>query len=901
MLVPSALGARKWEFILADAISEPVIATQPVAARARVRPGMRRFTGWILLFLALIWVANHGISLLIRHTHLQRKITARLQSAFGRPVEVGSYDFSLWGWPTLRAQSVTVAEDPRFGYEYFLRTDTLTMRLRWRGLIRGRLEFGTLALARPSLNLVRESGGDWNLAEWLPRPVSPQTPSGAAPVGPPAPPSSPLRFTRIQVAAGRINFKRGAEKLPFAFTAVTGYVEPDGAGRWRLDLEAVPLRAAVNLQQAGTLHLSGLVGGTSSRLRPAALDLSWADASISDVLRLARGYDYGVRGFLGVTLNAHAEGDSWIINARTGLRQLHRWDLPSRADNPAVNLSGNLKWNPATSALVFDDISIEGPHSNARARGAISWSPIRVRSEDSNSPLHIELRSSEVDLSDLLAWFRAFHSGVADDVAVHGSAKLAAAVRGWPWQLGDATLELSDAELSSPRLRVPVSLRATRIHYDQRGVFFTPIALRFGAENGPFAGFVIADGGTSEQAIKGASNLRLVGRITQIRDVVATAGALGWNVSRGWDVGGSAAFEFLWLGSPYPWRAEPRGTIEWGGEAPGGSLAAPFLNLPVEHVRASYAVRPGVQGIEIRSADAFGGHWKGNVAHAVPNRDWQFNLTAEHLAAADLDRWLNPRWRNNQSFFARVLPFFNSSAPSTIAPENLRARGNISVEQFTLAPFVLHRLEGDLSFDGRRLQVMGARAEFYGGDLTGTFEAQLNPLPAYHVVLNYAHVDLAAFSAASAPLANLFSGSAAGQISLTAAGSARSDLLASLACQGAAHVAGAELHNLTSKDSPLAAFLPGPRGTFRDASASFTCSNSKIEFQEVSLLAPNAELNGSGSLTFSRALDFRLGVFSAPGAANIPKPPRAPVEAFHLTGPLAKPIITRATAPAARP
>lgn len=887
---------------MVDAISDSVISTQPVAARARVRPGMQQFAGWILLLLALVWIANQGISLLIRHTRLQRKITGRLQSAFGRPVEVASYDFSLWGWPTLRAQTVTVAEDPRFGYEYFLRADTLTMRLRWRGLIRGRLEFGTLALQRPSLNLVRESGGDWNLAEWLPRPVSPQSPAGVAPVGPPAPPSSPLRFTRIQVDAGRINFKRGAEKLPFAFTGVTGYVEPDGTGRWRLDLEAVPMRAAVNLQQAGTLHLSGLVGGTSSRLRPAALDLSWADASISDVLRLARGYDYGVRGSLGVTLNAHPEGDSWIINARTGLRQLHRWDLPSRADNPAVNLSGNVNWNPAISALVFDDVSIEGPHSNARARGVVSWSPARVYSKDCISPLRFEIRSSELDFSDLLAWFRAFHSGVADDLTLHGSAKLAAEVRGWPCQIDDATLELSDAELSSPHLRVPVSLRATRLHYDdQRRIFFTPIALRFGVETGPFTGSVTVDSGTSEQAMKGASNLRFVGRIPQVRDVVATAGALGWNVSRGWDLGGSAAFEFLWLGSLYPWRAEPRGMIEWGGEAPGGSLAAPFLNLPVEHIRAFYTVRPGGQGIEIRSAEAFGAHWKGNVAHVVPDRDWQFNLTADHLAAADLDRWLNPRWRNNQSFLARMLPFFNSSAPSTIAPENLRARGNISVEQFTLAPFVLHRLQGDLNLEGRRIIFINAKSQFYGGDVTGTFEAQLNPLPAYHVVLNYAHVDLAAFSAASAPLANLFSGSAAGQISLTTAGSARSDLLASLACQGAAHVASAEVRSLLLPEPVRAVGRRFEATPFREATAAFTCADSKIQFQELSLLGTNTELNGAGTVTFSRALDFRLGVFSAPGAANIPKPPGAPVEAFHLTGPLAKPDITRATAPAARP
>src|SRR4029077_21141390 len=125
----------------------------------------------------------------------------------GRPVEVRRYDFSLWGWPTLEAQSVTVSEDPRFGHEYFLRAESLTMRLRWQGLLRGRLEFGAFSFSRPSLNLVRDSNGNGNLAEWLPRPSAPT--GAAAPVGPPLPPYSPLRFTRIEVNSGRINFKRG--------------------------------------------------------------------------------------------------------------------------------------------------------------------------------------------------------------------------------------------------------------------------------------------------------------------------------------------------------------------------------------------------------------------------------------------------------------------------------------------------------------------------------------------------------------------------------------------------------------------------------------------------------------------------------------------------------------------
>ena len=221
---------------------------------AIARPRWRRWANIIALFLAALWIANITISLAIRHTSLQRRITARLDAAFGRPVEVGSYRFSLWGRPTLEARSVTVSEDPRFGHEYFLRADSLTISLRWRSLLRGRLEFGGIWLGHPSLNLVRNPDGDWNVAEWLPQ-FSAASGSRVAAAPKFLTASNALRFSRIHVDSGRINFKRAQEKLPFALVGVTGYVEPEGNGEWRLDIEAAPARAAVILQQAGMLHL----------------------------------------------------------------------------------------------------------------------------------------------------------------------------------------------------------------------------------------------------------------------------------------------------------------------------------------------------------------------------------------------------------------------------------------------------------------------------------------------------------------------------------------------------------------------------------------------------------------------------------------------------------------------
>ena len=69
-----------------------------------------------------------------------------LVASFGRPVDVARFDFSLLDGARLEAHSVTVAEDPHFGNEYFLRAETLTAGLRWLPLLSGRFEFGSAVL-----------------------------------------------------------------------------------------------------------------------------------------------------------------------------------------------------------------------------------------------------------------------------------------------------------------------------------------------------------------------------------------------------------------------------------------------------------------------------------------------------------------------------------------------------------------------------------------------------------------------------------------------------------------------------------------------------------------------------------------------------------------------------------
>src|SRR5262249_53005160 len=102
-----------------------------VAATLAARLGIWRALKWAVLLVALLALVGEAASWLVQRDRIRRRLNARLEAAFGRPVEVDRYGFSFWGGPTLEADGVQVGEDPRFGHEYFLRADSLAVRLHW--------------------------------------------------------------------------------------------------------------------------------------------------------------------------------------------------------------------------------------------------------------------------------------------------------------------------------------------------------------------------------------------------------------------------------------------------------------------------------------------------------------------------------------------------------------------------------------------------------------------------------------------------------------------------------------------------------------------------------------------------------------------------------------------------
>lgn len=853
------------------------------------RPRLRWGKVILLIFIAL-WAAGEGISLLIQHSRLRGKLTARLEASFGRPVQVGEYAFSFWDGPAIEARGVSVAENPRFGHEYFLRSESLSVRLGWQSLLRGHLELGTLSLDCPSLNLVRNASGEWNLAAWLPRPSGGFT---DGPRGPPSAPSQTLRFRRIEVSGGRINFKRGDDKLPFAFVDVNGSIGAVAPGSWRLHLEATPWRAAAITQEAGTIRLSGRVGGTSSRLRPAGLDISWTDASVSDLFRLLRGDDSGIRGAMSLAISARTDPRQplgrWIFQGRAELRQLHRWDLPLRADDPAVNIVvRDAQLDLGQASLAAPEVLLEAPHSSAHGGGVYTWaaSPGAGRAGRAN-PGNAWTASSFLDLRDVLAWIRAFHPGLHSSLSLQGQVETRMDFSGWPPRLAAASATGPGAEVVVPGLRKPAHLGPMDFRYDRGSASLRPVALWWGSAPQPPQNSLQIE--ALERRGRGPFPAwHVFGKVNDAGDFIATAKALGANLSADWQLQGPFACDLRWQGVALPWQAPPVGTIDIGapgtGEGPGASLRLGFLNLPIEKLRAHAELKSDARRVTLLAAQALGGRWSGKFNRRPADPEWHFELSADRLSASSLDRWLDPRWR--ESFLGRMLPFLGSKPAEDALPDRLRASGSLSLGQFTLAPLVASRVKAHASIEGRRVALTEATGQFYGGSVRGSFRAALDHPPSYHANLSFSSVRLADLAESSRALAGLFSGTASGELSLDAQGTAREDLLASLSCSGNARVSGGawraeNFSKMLDGEAP-----PGKTAAPLDGSAALSCARRKIDFQTLTLEANGIRAQGMGAVDFNRTLDLRFevrGPADAPGGAHD--------ASYRLRGSLAAPRI----------
>ena len=857
----------------------------------------RKYGAIALLILAVVIAVQMGASLLVKTRRMRGFLTARLESAFGRPVQVADFSIQLLPMPKLEMDGVTIGEDPAFGEEYLLRAERMTAGLRWTGLLGGRFQFGTISFARPSLILVRNPEGRWNLEGWLP-PARPKIIGASTPVGPQKPAESTHRLQTIEFEDGRINFKMGDEKRPFAFVNVSGRVEQLSPGRWRLRLEAEPWRSGVALQSAGTLYVVGDVAGTSARLQPAQIQVHWEKASLADLFRLVTGDDSGVRGELALDGNASvgmapaaetSGASEWRFQLQARAIQVHRWDLTERSDNPRVNLNVQGVWSPAKDEARADELRLEFPRSN------LSGSAVLRTSSPEN--WRAQFKSMAIQAEDLLAWCRAFRPGIAEQVAVSDSLSGNLSLSGWPLHWEEGSIESHAGSLSVPGLK---ESRIDSFHAAVKNGKFSMAGLR--VKLGADATAQAAKGRAitlpedslefdlNHDSLARQGSLKLNMRLADAARFFKLTSALGRRLDQGWEYNGAANGFVAWTWGNNVQEAHRSGSVELTKSR----LAIVGLNQPLKIDDSRLEWRDGRRSATIGKAEAFGAAWSGTISEAeeVSNRtenDWRFQLHADRLDAAELDRWFGPRARPNwvQRLMTSLL---GETAASSKASELLRrvsAQGDLTADSLSIEKIKLAKAHAHVQFHNLQLQVTSADAQWAGGNVQGQVTASFSPVPHYELT---AEVDRASLAQLPWPSrwAERWGGTASGTIQLSTGGVGRDELLRQLSGEGNVKLSKIELRGWDVRASTESGVARAGTSQWKSGEGKFEIGEQQVRFEGIQLEGPQARTQLSGMLGF----DMSGQVTFLPGVVGGSKRGSKIVQAsrgLSLSGPLEAP------------
>ena len=868
--------------------------------------GIQKLWKWAFVVAALIIGVQLGVSFALRTHRTHNYLIAHLERAFGRPVRVNQFSAEILPMPRLDMEGITVGEDPAFGHEYFLRAERMQAGLRWIGLLTGHFSFGTMSLTRPSLILVRNANGRWNLEDWLP-PSSAGKTAGSENSnlsGPQQPASSSNFLQKIEFDDGRINFKFEDEKRPFAFTNVSGVVEQTGPGRWQLNLEAKPWRSGVSLQSAGILYVRGDVAGTSARLRPAKVQVHWDKASLADLFRLATGNDFGVRGEFGLDGLASAgvakdgernpEPGTWNYELQARATQVHRWDLSERADNPAVNVQVKGVWDLLADEVRTGILSIDLPRSNFHGTAQFGTKP--------NSPWSLQLNSLAFEGGDILSWYRAFEPGVAEGVALEQFFSGRCAIVGWPlrWDRGELSSE-------GGTLRVPGFTEGFHVGQLRGGIrgdtfLVEPVRVTIPAARGEVASVKTenitaksrdarnwVEIGFRHDVSSRSGSVHVGGRLDHVDSFFRTAGAFGKTVNHGWELTGGAVGDLAWS-----WDRAISRNGRWNGSINflKAELQVAGLNQPIELEDARLDWKEGLRSANITRAEGFGATWAGNAYESGLPGDgegphWQFRLHADHLDATELDRWVGPRARPN--WLQRLLPSLLGNSTSGGKPSELlrriSAEGEVTADAVSVEKIKLSKAHAKLNLQNLRLNVHDAEAQWIGGNVRGTVQATFSSAPTYEI---FAQIDHANFALLpwTPGWSERWNGVASGTLHLTTSGVGRDDLLSQMSGRGDIQLKNVEFRGWDVPSSLDGNTAKTGSSRWANAEGEFEIKDRQVNFDAIQLDGQRTKVWLGGTLGFGK--DVTLAFRSAPAGSH-EAPRGAEVRVLEISGSVESP------------
>lgn len=581
---------------------------------------MKRLWRW--LFIAVLVVVAVGLAApRVSANRFRPRIQAELEAALNRPVHLGAIHLNLFSGPGFTVDDVLIDDDPAAGIEPFAHVDQMQARIRWLSLFSGHLEFSSLRLDNPNVNVVRTASGPWNIQPLLDH----QSRSGTA---------RHSNVPDIQIRGGRIDFKFGDTKSVFYISDADVDIYPNESGEVVIRFSGAPARTDQASPSFGELSARGLLGPNSRGESELSMGVHLDRTPISEITRLFHGRDVGVHGY--VLANARLAGplSKIAITGDLNVSDVHRWDLmPAPGEGWALNYHGLL--NLTGHHLELASVSTAGQPDPVSVQFALD-DYLAAPKWSGNLQFH------NLPAASLLETARHFGAPLPAGVQVEG--QLDGAI-GYSTQSGmGGQLALSGASIKFPE---DSKAQASSLRIDSAQA-------RIAAGNVTLApaDVEMPDGQSAqieaEYALDGShENLRVTARKLSI-------GATPWL-----DTAAVPLIEQLHQGSWTGWISyEKTGqdSAVWTGQydLQNAVVDIPGLASPVRLAATSVQMNAG--GIQIArlrgraGAIKFEGDYRYDSSAAHPQR---LRLTIAELSIGDLQNLLLPTLRRDEGFLAR--------------------------------------------------------------------------------------------------------------------------------------------------------------------------------------------------------------------------------------------------------
>ncbi len=287
----------------------------------------------------------------------RRSIIRSVSAGLGRPVEARAVELQLFPLPGFVLHNLTISEDPAFGAEPVMTAETVTAILRPSTLWHARVEIATLRFDTPSVNLVRNAQGRWNFESLLRNSPALQRRKGTAY-------STPMPFPYVEATDARINFKFGAEKLPFSLEQANLALWKESRHDWHMRIKARPVRTDLTVEDAGDIRGEGeLRTGGMLMNAPIRGSLRWRRVQLGEISRLLHGEDDGWRGTVDWTARATGTLADATVVSDIGVDEFRRAEFVPASE---MDLSAHCKARYVRGNRGLDSIECAAPVGDGR-------------------------------------------------------------------------------------------------------------------------------------------------------------------------------------------------------------------------------------------------------------------------------------------------------------------------------------------------------------------------------------------------------------------------------------------------------------------------------------------------------------------------------------------------------